>query len=499
MNMVFLLLTMGGTASAGSLAVDSSQALHCDTLVHAYTLQFYDTAWKATLEANWLVDGGYVPARFTDGTTTLDSVGVRYKGNSSYTLAGNSPKKPFKIKFNAFRTQTYYGAKVLNFSNVIGDPSFLREKISYDIASRFLPSPRSSFATLSVDTRLVGLYTQVEDVDKTMLKRWYATATGNLYKAGDDGASLAWLGATGTLYSDSGTYELKTNETANDWTGFVNFADFLNNASDSVFCADHPKFLDADNVTKELAFNMVFSNFDSYTGSGRNYYLYQTATGPMHILPWDLNLSFGAYGNGWDVINQDLLTVSNLADRPLNRRVLGCLPLRYRYLDRVRTMILGAASTDSVNAHVARLAPVIRPFVAADSNKFYSTAAFETNLTANFRNTSGVILGLEAFSKARNAKLLAQVDAYLPAGYVGVKSASHASKTVKVRRQGGAFVLGAALEDAHVLVATIDGRKLGELRLQAGRESTLASLPHGIVVLKIRTASAIQTLVLNNL
>jgi hypothetical protein len=494
-----LFLALSGGVWASSLASDSSDLLHADTSVHAYGLHFYDTAWKATLEANWLVDGGYLPARFTDGTIILDSVGVRYKGNSSYTLAGNSPKKPFKIKFNAFRTQTYYGTKVLNFSNVIGDPSFLREKISYDVASRYLPAPRSSFATLSVDAQLVGLYTQVEDLDKTMLKRWYASATGNLYKAGDDGASLAWLGATGSLYSESGTYELKTNETANDWTGFVNFVDFLNNASDSVFCADHPRFLDADNVTKELAFNMVFSNFDSYTGSGRNYYLYQTSTGPMHILPWDLNLSFGAYSNGWDVINQDLLTVGNLADRPLNRRVLGCEPLRYRYLDWVRTMIQGAASTDSVNAHVARLAPIIRPYVSADSNKFYSTAAFETNLTANFRNSSGVILGLEYFSKARNAKLLAQVEAYLPAGYVGVKPAAARAVAVKVSRQGTAFVLRATSEPVRIELLRTNGTKLGEMRLQAGEATSLNSLPRGMVLLRAHLPTSTQTQVLNNL
>ena len=54
-------------------------------------------------------DSGYLPARFSDGESTLDSVGVRYKGNSSFTLAGNNPKKQFKIGFNEFRFQTGCG------------------------------------------------------------------------------------------------------------------------------------------------------------------------------------------------------------------------------------------------------------------------------------------------------------------------------------------------------------------------------------------------------
>jgi len=496
-------IVLGGILVCGSGALaqaDSTDILFADTSVRGYSLHFYDDDWKAKMEANWVADSGYVAARFTDGVLTLDSVGVRYKGNSSYSLAGNSPKKPFKIKFNEFRTQTYYGEKVLNFSNGIGDPSFLREKISYDIVSRYLPAPRSNFVTLSVDTQAIGLYTQVEQADKSMLKRWYADATGNLFKAGDDGASLAKLTAAGNPYSDSGYYELKTNETANDWTGFVKFVEFLDGSTDSSFCADYPKFLDAENVTKELAFNMVFSNFDSYTGSGRNYYLYQTSdSGAMHILPWDMNLSFGGYSNGWDVINQDLLTVGNLADRPLNRRVLSCQPLRYRYLYWVKTMILGAASTDSVNAHVARLAPVIRASVAADSNKFYTTAAFETNLTANFRNTSGVILGLEYFSKARNAKLLAQVANYLPADYVGIKSSAAVASGLKVQRQAGQFVLSGAVEPLRIELFQTNGHRTGELSLQAGQSATLSSLPRGMIVLRIRTATSARTLVLNNL
>lgn len=486
-----------GRAGA-QVPVDSSAALFDDTSVRTYTLSFYDTAWQAKLEANWKADTGWLPARFSDGQIVLDSVGVRYKGNSSYTLAGNSPKKPFKIKFSQYRSQTYYGAKVLNFSNGIGDPSFLREKISYDIASRYLPTPRAAFAVLQVDSAPIGLYTQVEDPDKAMIKRWYASSGGNLFKAGDDGASLGWKGAVASVYGDSAWYDLKTNTSANDWSGFLAFLDFLNNATDSVFCADHARFLDPDNATRFLAFNMVFSNFDSYTGSGRNYYLYQTSdAGAMNLLPWDLNLSFGGYSNGWDVLSQDLLSISNLADRPLTRRVLGCEPLRLRYLGWVRSMIQGTASTDSIKAHVARLAPVIRPYVEADSNKFYTTANFETSLTANVRTGSGVILGLEYFSTNRNAKLLAQLAASLPADYVGVRSKAPAGPAMSVVKQGSGFELQAS-EAVRLDLVLADGRRIRSLSLGAGERTGLHDLPKGLLFVRLRTASSARTLVLNN-
>ena len=42
--------------------------------------------------------------------------------------------------------------------------------------------------------------------------------------------------------------------------------------------------------------SLAISNFDSYTGSGRNFYLYDDLTsGKFKMMPWDLNESFGAY------------------------------------------------------------------------------------------------------------------------------------------------------------------------------------------------------------
>jgi len=503
---------LAGVVAAGVLAlaptcraqVDSTELLFADTAVRAYSLTFYDTGWTATMEANWRADSGYVPARFTDGTVVLDSVGVRYKGNSSYTTAGNSPKKPYKIKFNEYRSQSYYATKTLNFSNGMGDPTFLREKIAYDIARRYLPAPRASFATITADGRAIGLYTQVEQVDKPFLKRWYADASKNLFKAGDDGASLQYKGSEVAPYRDSGDYELKTNETANDWSGFLRFVGYVGDTAAVDRCTGWTSWVDQDNLAKDLAFNMVLSNFDSYTGSGRNYYLYQVSdSGAMHILPWDVNLAFGGYSNNWDVIKQDLVAVDNRSTRPLTQLVLGCDSLRFRYLHWVRRMVQEQASLDSVKAAIARLAPIVRPFVQADSNKFYGSAAFETNLASNYRaGASTVIPGLVAFSTARNANLLAQVESYLPADYqVGVGPRPTLRSSVRlVRRSSGWSLVG--LGDAgrvRVEWTGLDGRRLGAATLDA-REGTLSlHAPRGLLVLRVRADGLDTSFLIHNI
>jgi len=480
---------------------DSTQLLFADSSVRAYTLNFYVSDWKAQLESNWATDSGYMPAQFSDGTITLDSIGVRYKGNSSYSGVGNSPKKPFKLKFDAYRSeQNYYGVSVLNFSNGYGDPTFLREKLAYDISRKYLPTPRASFATISVGTDLVGLYTQVEQADKLFLARWYARDSFNLFKASDNGASMLYKGQAPSLYADQ--FELKTNTSTGSWSGLVYFINAINNQTDEEFCADYSTFVDMDNVTKFLAFNMVLSHFDSYTGSGRNMYLYQQFGGvQMSFIPWDMNLAFGGYSNGWNVYTQSALTTSNQASRPLLQRIKGCPALRNQYLAWIREMVHGAASTDSVQANMERLAPLIRPYVVADPNKFYRIGAFDTNQTSKYRaSSSELIPGLLEFSTARNAKLLQEVADSLAVGYVLPVMTAQTSLTLTVHKvQGGWMLQGVgSLGNYRVECLAINGKSLGTRSYSGAEGARLLALPQGLVLLRVSSGSMQKVFTIQN-
>lgn len=480
---------------------DSTDLLFAADPVRRYSIEFYDTAWAGILQTYWERDSGYLPARFTDGSIVLDSVGVRFKGNSSFTLAGNNPKKPFKIKFNEFRSQTYYGTKTLNFSNGIGDPSLLREKIGYDIARKLGPAPRANFAHLTIDGRSVGLYTQVEQADKTFLKRWFTPASGNLFKAGDDGASLVSLGSDPAAYATSGAYELKTNETAADWTGFARFVDFLNTPTDADFCADRGRFLDEENLAKFLAFNAVLSSFDSYNGSGRNWYAYQVdSLGAMRLIPWDLNQAFGAYGGASSALAIRIDTVqAPLASRPLFARMLRCAPLRQRFYVWAKRLAEVEASADSILSAMLADSARIATFVELDSNKFYSTAAWKTNLRANVRATEGLIPGLVSFATSRNATVLAQIAA-LPEGSLAVERPTGAAAIERVVwAQGTARLTGLeALGAGTVLWRTLDGRVAGRVAFASGTTSLPLSLPRGAVVIELRAANRFRSILVLN-
>jgi spore coat protein CotH len=403
---------------------DSSSIIFDDSKVHYYELQFYYSSWQdSLLYYKNLPDEDYIPARMiyriseTD-SIVLDSVGVRYKGNSSYVFAAKSPKKPFKFSFDKYRDgRRFFGVKKLNFSNAAKDPSMLREKISYDILGKLMPSPRACFAVISIEGEMIGLYTQIEQVDKTFLKRYFSNNDGNLYKSSDNGSTLLFRSENQSDYEAE--YELKTNEKENDWSRFVGMIKNLNSDENAETVVPLGSYLDTDIICRYLAFNMVFSNFDSYTGSGRNFYLYDDLSkSRFTLIPWDLNLSFGAYSNNWNVKTTDIITISNLKQRPLSRRIIEDDSLREVYLGYIRLISEEMLCSDSVAKLTEKYSLLIDSLVKEDKNKLHSYDEFQKNIDSDVTiidNMSRVTIpGLTSFCTQRCAALQTQLESCTP-------------------------------------------------------------------------------------
>jgi spore coat protein CotH len=212
-------------ANSFSEESDSTDLIFKDDNVHSFELHYYVQDWVKQMEANKADSEKMMPAKFiyhlpSGDSMVLDSIGVRYKGNSSYTLAGNNPKKSFKLGFDEYKDQTFFNCHVLNLNNCIEDPSYMREKIGYDIIRKFTPAPRVAYASLSVNDTLVGVFTQVEQVDKYFLKRNFDKDGGSLFKAADGGAGLDYKGPNKDSYKE--LYEIKRNEDdENAWNHFI--------------------------------------------------------------------------------------------------------------------------------------------------------------------------------------------------------------------------------------------------------------------------------------
>ena len=129
----------------------------------------------------------------------IPDVAVRPKGNSSLREAASTGTARFSLKvdlnfFNSARNLD--GVKKLNFNNGFSDPTLIRETLGYELFEQMgIPTPCTSFVDLWVNDTHLGLYTMVEQIDKTFLSDHFADSTGNLYKPEMSAGPLSWTEA----------------------------------------------------------------------------------------------------------------------------------------------------------------------------------------------------------------------------------------------------------------------------------------------------------------
>ncbi len=141
----------------------------------------------------------YVRADFWFDDELIPDVGVRPKGNSSLRGAFGTGDRRFsmKIDFNLLnKARDFRSLKKVNLNNGWRDPTLIRERLSYKIFEQMgVPTPRSAFVDLWMNDAHLGVFTMVEQIDKTFLQRHFQDDRGNLYKPEIGSGSLTWTQA----------------------------------------------------------------------------------------------------------------------------------------------------------------------------------------------------------------------------------------------------------------------------------------------------------------
>ncbi|MDA9774666.1 CotH kinase family protein, partial [Saprospiraceae bacterium] len=304
-NNVTVLLIMILTVFAMKIQAQfSGESVFDINVLHELRLEFSDTDYWEQMEANYtsapdeFTPIPYIMTKVIMDGQVVDSVGARFKGFTSYT---DADKKPIKLDFNEFVSgQRLDGLRKLNLNNATADPSMQRDVVAYYMLREMgVSAPRTSFARLYINDTYWGIYQLIEQIDKEFLQDNFAYSGGNLYK-NKGWNKLEYLGSNEFNYSPP--YLKKTNKDENDWTGFINFVDVLNNSSDIEFKEEIQKVLNVHQYLKTLAVDVATSNWDSYLEHGRNWYVYEDIESNLiNWIPWDYNLSFDAqldFGGG---------------------------------------------------------------------------------------------------------------------------------------------------------------------------------------------------------
>ena len=258
--------------------------------------------------------GGYFPwakadLRIDEGgtTTAFKDVGIRYKGNLSFS--SSSAAAPlfanFKIKLDLHGTRgTWDGEKTFNLHAGVVDTSKMRDAIAYTIfRAAGVPAPRTAYVEMRVTVPGIyqdapaGLFTLIEDVNKKFLERALAPGTGLLMKPEGVRGGVQNLGPSWAAYVP--TYRPDREATPREQQRFIEFAQLVNQPDVALFRSRIGSYIDVDQFLRFVAVNALISNRDSFLGGSHNFYLYlDPKDGLVRFIPWDQDLSMGTRGGG---------------------------------------------------------------------------------------------------------------------------------------------------------------------------------------------------------
>ncbi|MGB1247248.1 MAG: CotH kinase family protein [Chitinophagales bacterium] len=375
----------------------NAQSFYQEDIIQEIEITFAENNWDALLDAEKAGNGDYIMAQsVTINGEVFDSVGVKYKGNSTYNA--NQAKNPLHIELNTYKKHDYDDYTDIKLSNVAKDPSFLREVLSYQVLRQYMDAPLSNFANVYVNGTLIGLYSNSESISKRFVDDRFGSKSNTFVKCNPpagagpgttDLPNLEYLGTDSAQYYDA--YDLKSD---NGWKELIDLCDTLDNDPNDI-----ETILDVDRALWMLAFDNALVNLDSYIGGfAQNYYLYKDEYGRFLPVVWDLNESFGTFsmtGSGnLNSTNQKQemshLLHENDNDYPLISQLLSVPTYKKMYLAHYKT-ILQDNFTNNGTYYTAGLAlqSTIDAAVQADNNKFYTYNNFVDNLTTDVTGGGG--------------------------------------------------------------------------------------------------------------
>jgi len=122
-----------------------------ETVLRTLQLEFSQSDWWSQLQANYESQENILATLVVDDIVYED-IGVRFRGNTSYMMTGDSLKKPFNIEIDyTYEDQRLMGYKTLNLINCASDPSFMREVLYSNTCRQQIPSAKANFVILEIN------------------------------------------------------------------------------------------------------------------------------------------------------------------------------------------------------------------------------------------------------------------------------------------------------------------------------------------------------------
>ena len=407
---------------AGFVAVSAQEKMLFGTdHIPELKLTIRQSNWMHVLDSMKLQGEGMIVGSAEIDGVKYPNVGIRYRGQSSYTYSGD--KNPYQLELNYIHPdQNHQGYRSLTLSNALRDPSYLREYLGFSIAGEYMKTPKANFIHLYVNNEYAGIYVGIEPVDADFLNRRLGDAWTALFKCSPEiregknpeGCKQNTFGnleyeedANCYLYN----YNLKEGE---GWSDLIELTRILQDEPQNI-----GSVLDVDAVLWMHAFNNMTANLSSYSGQlSSNYYLIRDANGLFHPVIWDLNLAFGSFkntGQGSDLSMQEMTELDPFLQegnvtKPLISQLLKDELYKKIYIAHMRQLMKEHFKRDAFRKVAESKHAVILPFIKKEKNRYYSDEDIKNSLDKTIGTRSN-IPGLVSFMEDR-VNYLKRLDAF---------------------------------------------------------------------------------------
>lgn len=380
-------------------SIAGAQDFYDPATLRTVNIQFHDTNWLTLLRQNYASETNILADLTVDGVT-YPSVGVRIRGNTSYTaLPTGSEKFSLKVDMDFVDAdQELMGYDSLNFNNGFHDPTFSREVVYNNYVAQFIPNPRANNIVLTLNGQNWGVYNNVQQPDKRMLRDYFVNADGLRIRCANqpNGPGLAYNGTAASGYT---AYEIQADGGLADPLGaLIAVANSLSNEP----LATWPN-IDTTFAIDPSIWSVALENFltddDSYVNKGCDFMTYRDPLdGRMHLMQRDANETF-TQTNWSPTLN------FTAANKPVLSRVLAVAELRQRFMAHYRT-IRRDLTWDYFGPQFDARRALLDAAVQADPKKLYSYTLFQNNFTSTVTlpysgPAGGTLVGLQPFITQR--------------------------------------------------------------------------------------------------
>lgn len=450
---IFLMYLPTGVLKNSPMEIGYESKLFDTSRVHAIDIQMED--WDSFISSAESEE--YSLCTLVIDGQAIANVGIRGKGNTSLSSVSSmdSSRYSFKVEFDQFDSGiSYYGLDKLSLNNLIQDPTYMKDYLTYRLMNEFgVAAPLCSFAQISVNGEIWGLYLAVEGVENAFLQRNYGSSYGQLYKPDSLGmgagrgmgkdfrmdnvnASRTEGNASPQIPPDNARPEMPVESLSEEErdigvpgggiaSGDVllqyiddypeSYSNIFNSAKTNISAADKTRLIsslktlsigeniasavDIDAVIRYFVVHNFVVNGDGYTGGMvHNYYLHEDE-GLLSMIPWDYNLAFGTFQghSATEAVNDNI--DSPLSVTGTGRPMIDWIFASDEYTEKYHQYFSQFIHSVNIDSIIAEAYYLISPYVRSDPTAFYSYGEFESAVET-----------LREFCSLRTQSVLAQLS-----------------------------------------------------------------------------------------